>query len=150
MDGAQLVNMLTQQLIGEEGERLTAYKDSLGLWTIGIGRLIDSNRVGAGLTHYECIYLLNNDIEKVRHQLSINMPWTTSLDTVRYGVLCNMCFQLGITGLMNFKKFLEFVRTGDYEQASTEMLDSNWASQTPSRANRMSKQMSTGQWQMQT
>ena len=44
-------------------------------------------------------------------------------------------------------QILKMIEEGDYEGASKGMLNSLWAKQTPARANRMSKQMKTGEWQ---
>lgn len=137
---------LTKQLRRDENEVLTAYQDHLGFWTIGVGRLIDK-RKGGGITKEESAYLLSNDIDKREAELLQRAPWMTNLDPVRFGALMNMAFQMGVDGLFGFKNTLAMVRSGDYEGASAGMLQSTWATQTPERAARISKQMKTGVWQ---
>jgi len=139
-------NELTKQLRRDEYEVLTAYQDHLGFWTIGVGRLIDK-RKGGGITKEESAYLLSNDIDKREAELLRRAPWTANLDPVRFGALLNMAFQMGVDGLLGFKNTMAMVRAGDYEGASEGMLQSLWATQTPERAKRISKQMKTGVWQ---
>lgn len=137
---------LIRQLRDEEGEVLNAYQDHLGYWTIGVGRLIDK-RKGGGITKEESEYLLSNDISKVNSQLDANIPWWRKLDEPRQAVLQGMAFQMGIVNLLGFKNTLRMIEAADYEAAGDGMLNSLWAKQTPGRANRMSKQMKTGEWQ---
>lgn len=136
---------ITRLLRGEEGEVLTEYKDHLGYSTIGVGRLIDK-RKGGGITAEESAYLLGNDIQKRMIELERKLPWITSLNDARRGVLLSMAFQMGVDGLLGFKNTLEMVRTGRYEDAAKGMLNSKWAKQTPQRAKRHSEQMRTGNW----
>lgn len=138
-------DLLTKQLRRDEGERLSAYQDHLGFWTIGVGRLIDSRR-GGGITAEESAMLLSNDIDVRVKALELHLPWFKDLDDARKGVLVNMAFQLGITGLLGFKNTLEAVRTGKYAQAAKGMRESKWYSQTPNRAERLAKQMEEGVW----
>lgn len=140
------MSQIIDQLNRDEGRRLHAYQDHLGYWTIGVGRLIDL-RKGVGISPEEADYLLLNDVTRVRHELSKSLPWFVDLDDARQGALINMAFQLGTSGLMNFKKTLEHIRLGRYATAAGEMLQSKWAEQTPERAKRISKQMATGVWQ---
>lgn len=137
---------LTKQLRRDEGEVLNAYQDHLGFWTIGVGRLIDK-RKGGGITPGESAYLLNNDIDKRQAELLRRAPWMAALDPARFGVMLNMAFQMGVDGLMGFKNTLAMVKAGDYSGAAVGMLNSKWATQTPARAQRLSKQMATGEWQ---
>lgn len=137
---------LIKQLRSEEGEVLHVYNDSMGFATIGVGRLIDK-RKGGGITAEESAYLLGNDIAKVSEQLDAKLPWWRQLDDARQAVIQGMAFQMGIDGLIGFKNTLKMIESGDYEGASKGMLSSLWAKQTPGRANRMSKQMKTGEWQ---
>ena len=142
-----LTQNLAKQLTIDEGVESQAYKDSLGLLTIGIGRLIDPSVPGSGLRPDEIEYLFNNDLKDRIEKLSKEIPWFLELDEARQGVLLNMSFQMGVTGFLKFKNTLELVRTGKYTEAATAMLQSKWAKQTPKRAARLAKQMLTGEWQ---
>ncbi|MDP3115142.1 MAG: glycoside hydrolase family protein, partial [Candidatus Cloacimonadaceae bacterium] len=51
------------------------------------------------------------------------------MDEVRKSVLLNMCFNLGIGGLMGFNNTLAFIAAGDWERAANGMLASMWAKQ---------------------
>jgi lysozyme len=137
---------LVRQLNGDEGRKPCAYQDHLGFWTIGIGRLVDDRKPGAGLRPKEMDYMLANDIEDRVQQLTTRLPWFINLDEARQGVLLNMSFQLGVDGLLAFKNTLALVRQGKYAEAADAMLQSKWAGQTPERAKRLSDQMRDGQW----
>ncbi len=141
-----MIENLTTQLRRDEGEVLHAYQDHLGFWTIGIGRLIDK-RKGGGLTKDEAAYLLQNDIAKFTTTLRTRLPWFDQLDEARQGVLANMAFQMGVEGLLGFKNTLAMIQRGEYDAAANAMMQSKWATQTPQRAARLSKQMRTGEWQ---
>jgi lysozyme len=136
---------IRKQLRKDESEVLHAYQDHLGYWTIGIGRLIDKRR-GGGITKEESAYLLENDITTRLNELEQKLPWFSKLNEARQGALLNMSFQLGVPGLMNFKRTLELIEAGDYDAAADRMMLSLWARQTPKRAKRISEQMRTGKW----
>ena len=141
-----MIEKLTAQLRRDEGTRATAYKDSLGFLTIGVGRLIDSRKPGAGLRPDEIDYLLRNDINDRVAALTKALPWFDRLDEARQGVLINMAFQLGTAGLLGFKSTLALIADGNYAEAAEQMLKSKWATQTPARAKRLAEQMKTGEW----
>ena len=135
---------LLSQLYRDEGEILDAYQDSLGFWTIGIGRLID-RRKGGGISHEESGLLLLNDIKKHTDEVISRLPWALSLPGPRLGALINMHFQMG-NGLFGFVNTLELMRTGQWAAAAKAMLASKWAKQTPERALRISEQVRLNQW----
>ena len=137
---------LKSQLLRDEGVVRHAYEDSLGFTTIGVGRLIDFRR-GGGLRDGEIDFLLGNDIEEKTAQVLAALPWASKLSETRRAVLINMAFQLGINGLLKFKRALGSIEDGQYSEAAMEMLDSTWAKQTPARAMRLATQMETDQWQ---
>lgn len=142
-----MIEKLTAQLRRDEGTRETAYQDHLGFWTIGVGRLIDSRKPGAGLRPDEIDYLLKNDIADRVQALTKALPMLfPKLDEARQGVLVNMAFQLGTAGLLGFKSTLALVAAGKYSEAAEQMLKSKWATQTPARAKRLAEQMKTGEW----
>ena len=137
---------LTEQLRRDEGTESCAYQDSLGYWTIGVGRLIDA-RKGGGLSNDEIDYLLGNDIKAKTHEVLRALPWAARLSEARRAVLVNMAFQMGTKGLLAFHRTLGSVEDGQYGDAAVEMLNSTWAKQTPARAMRLATQMETDQWQ---
>ena len=136
---------LKSQLLREEGAESCAYQDSLGFWTIGVGRLIDS-RKGGGLSNDEIDFLLENDIKKITEQIHKFLPWVSKLNEPRQAVMLQMAFQMGIRGLLGFKRTLGSIEDGQFAEAADEMLQSEWAKQTPERANRLAQQMETGEW----
>ncbi len=134
---------LEDLLMREEGFVPYAYRDSLGYWTIGYGKLIDKQ--GGGITEDEGLYLLRNEVERQFKALRNSIPWIEQLDETRKTVLQAMAFQLGVAGLLSFKKTLAAVQTGDYAMAAKGMRGSKWAQQTPGRAERMAKAMESGE-----
>jgi len=138
---------LADELKDDEDFVSHAYQDSLGYWTIGYGTLIDE-RKGGGIDQEEAEYLLLRRIEKAAAGLKKNLPWVTSLDQVRYEVLVNMAFNMGLGdashGLLSFTNTLASIKSGRYEEASDRMLKSKWAKQVGRRAVKLSRQMRTG------
>jgi len=129
-------------LLDDEGQVLHAYQDHLGFWTIGVGRLIDKRR-GGGITHAESMYLLDNDIDVVLNALE-HLPYWCDLDATRQEALCNMAFQLGVAGLLNFKNTLAAVERQDWDAVYAGALNSKWAQQTPARALRVATALRDG------
>jgi len=129
-------------LVDDEREVLHAYQDHLGFWTIGVGRLIDKRR-GGGITHDESMFLLDNDIDEVLTALE-HLPYWCDLDATRQEALCNMAFQLGVAGLLNFKNTLAAVARQDWDAAYAGALNSKWAQQTPARALRVATALRDG------
>lgn len=138
---------LARQLCGDEAVEPCVYPDQFGYLTIGVGRLVDKRKPGAGLRPVEIDFLLQNDIEDRINALGKALPWFLQLDPARQGVLLNMAFQLGTVGLLKFDHTLPLIKAGQYDLAAHFMEQSLWARQTPARAKRMADQMRTGQWQ---
>lgn len=147
---------LIDELRRDEGERLKSYRDTMGLWTIGVGHLIDPARGadpapfgrdlrnGATITAAESAELLNRDISEKMAELDKRLSWWRELDEVRQRVLVNMAFNLGVAGLLAFKNTLAFIRQGDYAGAARGMLASAWAQQVGQRAHRLADMMVQG------
>lgn len=133
---------LIAQLKIDEGCRLTAYRDTVGVWTIGYGHAYV--QPGAVWTQAQAEAQLVEDVRKHNAELAERIPWIDDLDPVRRRVLQNMAFNLGINGLLGFRNTLEFVRTGQYERAAAGMLASKWAKQVGQRAVRLAQHMRTG------
>lgn len=124
---------LIEELKRDEGVVLTLYKCSAGKNTIGVGRNVDDR----GITDDESDYLLSNDIDLCVKELEGTFPWFQTLSDTRQRVMVNMCFNLGLSRLMGFRKFLAAMEAGEWETAGVEMLDSKWARQVGPRSTRL-------------
>lgn len=136
---------IEELLIKEEKFVKHAYRDSLGYLTIGIGRLIDK-RKGGKISYDEGLYLLHNDIDGREKELDHRLPWWRDLDENRRTVILAMAFQLGVSGLLKFKRTLRAIRSGKWDEAGVRMRRSLWYRQTTARAERMARVIETGHW----
>ena len=64
---------------------------------------------------------------------------------IRKAVLLDMCFNIGYTGLMKFKKMWFALANKDYALASREMKDSSWYLQVGNRSKRNVEIMASNQ-----
>lgn len=127
---------MEKQLVEHEGERLFPYRDSVGKLTIGIGRNLDDK----GITHAEARYMLRNDIFECERKLKELSIWD-QISEIRQRVLLDMCFNMGMIGLLGFKRMFEALRLQDYDKAAEEMIKSRWARQVGGRAVRLAAMM---------
>jgi len=136
-----LLQKVKEQLLRHEGLMLKPYRCAAGKLTIGVGRNLDD----CGISQKEAFVLLGNDILHCESQLLDHIPIAYSgLNETRKAVLLNMCFNLGISGLLEFKNTLAFIGAGDYERAANNMLASRWAKQVGRRAIELSELMRKG------
>ena len=137
-----LLVRVKEQLIRHEGLRLKPYRCTAGKLTIGVGRNLDD----CGISKSEAMILLENDILCCETELLEHLPVVyTGLNDTRKAVLVNMCFNLGIKGLLGFNNTLAFIGAGDWERAANGMLASKWAKQVGIRAIELSEMMRKGQ-----
>ena len=128
----------------DEGLRLTAYLDTVGVWTIGYGHTGPEVKRGLVWTAEKAEQVFIEDIKSHNAKLYARAPWIRQLDPVRRRVLENMAFNLGIDGLLGFKNTLKAVQDGRYDDAANGMLASLWAKQVKGRAVRLAQEMRTG------
>lgn len=113
-----------------EGLRLKCYKCSAGKNTIGWGRNLDD----VGISKDEAELMFRNDINVCIESLEKNIPFFYDLPENVMKVLIDMRFNLGLEGLLKFKKMLQAISEGNYEQASVEIKNSRYAKQVGKRA----------------
>lgn len=147
-----MLSQLKAQLEFEEGRKLKAYTCTQGHKSIGIGHNLDvkpafnGQRIPDIISEQLCDLIFDRDINDVIIQLNVNWPYNTNLDKVRRDAVLNMCFQLGVIGVMKFKLMLNALERSDWVAAKAHALDSTWASQTHARAKRVAEQLLTGQY----
>lgn len=120
----------------EEGWRGTAYKDSLGYWTIGYGFLVDARKSDSLPLAVADVWLDYKLQDKIA-ALDQNLPWWKKQPEEVQEALVNMAYQLGVSGLLKFKTTLALLEKGDREGAANSAMKSLWAKQTPERAKRV-------------
>ena len=132
---------LKELLIRHEGLVKKPYKDTVGKLTIGVGRNLDD----VGITKDEALYLLDNDIDRVEDELK-KFDWFNELDEVRQVAIIDMCFNLGLSRFLQFKKTIEALKDKDWGKAAEEMLNSKWAKQVGNRAVELSEMIKKGEF----
>jgi lysozyme len=132
---------LKDLLIQHEQYRQFPYTDSTGHLTIGIGRNISTR----GISSSEALQLLDDDIFYFSSKLSHLIPFFDTLDNVRQIVLIDMCFNLGINGILEFKDMLAALERKDFIGASSEISNSKAAAQDVNRYEQLAYIMKTGE-----
>jgi len=128
---------LLDEIKQDEGFRGESYLDSLDIPTIGFGTKLP-------LDEDEAEMILNHRLtKKIDHLVKVK-PIVMTLTKARQEVLFNMAYQLGVNGLLKFKKMWSAIEIGDFNTASNEGLDSRWHIQTPSRAEKLMKRLKEG------
>lgn len=128
-------------LVWAEGERLDLYKDSVGIYTIGVGHNIEEKGVSKAVSRL----MLKEDIQDVVNDCR-KLPYWNDLDSVRQLVVADMVFNLGFTRFLGFVNLNRALSIQDYVLAPVEMKDSKWFRQVGRRAIKLCKAMSTGEW----
>lgn len=151
------MNKLEEMLIRHEGDDPKAYTDSKGIWSLGIGRNLES----PGLSKHEIItifqqielpenlrlFLLDNDIQTVTNQLESSYPWFRDLEGARRDAVIDLCFNLGINRFRGFVEMIKAFERQDYETAANECLDSQAGRELPDRYGELSQMIKTGEYQ---
>ena len=132
---------VSKRLRSEEGYRTHLYEDSEGWLSIGIGYNIEEK----GLPPDIIEELFRRSVEEATADAA-RLTEFADLSAARQGVLIAMVFQMGLPKVRAFTKMLAALRSGDYQLAGAEMLDSVWANkQTPARAHREAEIMICGE-----
>lgn len=132
----------------EEGMRTRPYYCSEQYPTIGYGQRIGDK--GEPLpnittTEKEALKFLRGRISEIIIALSSKQSkaWN-NCNPQRQAVLISLAYQLGVTGVLAFKKMWAAIDNKDFNEAAIQMMDSKWAKQTRNRAIRQSSTMRSG------
>lgn len=131
-----ITQIVAEDLKADEGWVPHAYRCSEGYLTIGYGFLVDERR-GGQIPRHIALQWLHWEIDRRWTQLTSELPWLEDQPEDVQRALANMAYQLGVGGVLGFRKMLAALRTGDRETAAAEALKSTWARQTPNRAQRI-------------
>lgn len=137
---------LADDLKRDEGCKLKAYKDTLDIWTVGVGHAHVAP--GTVWTQAQADEQLALDILSAEVELDRHIPWWRQLSDERQDVMVNLCFNMGwgdgSRGLSSFHNTLRLIDVGDFEGAASGLLHSQWATQVHDRSTRLAEQLRTG------
>lgn len=122
-----------------EGYRREVYRCPAGKLTNGYGFNLD-----AGISEDEARLLLRYKLAKIALTLQNTLPVFNELNPTRQGVLVEMAYQMGVDGLLAFRRTIAHLARCEFADAAREMLQSKWAQQTPGRATALALVMERG------
>ncbi len=126
-----------------EGYRDKVYMDLERNLTCGWGHcLAEGSYVPARAAE---VFLENDIASAVSSFYRIDKKLQDKLNPVRRRVICNMIFNMGLSGVLGFKKMWKAIKKEDWDKAKTEMLDSTWSQQVGRRAFELANLMRKGE-----
>ena len=125
---------LLKKIKEHEGFRSRVYKCTEGYDTIGYGFAIKDLELDEDIAEE----ILLRKLEKLIKRLRDKFDWLDEVPHAVQGVLINMAYQMGVSGVSKFKKALHAMQMMQWKIAADELLDSRWAKQTPNRAKELS------------
>lgn len=154
-DASRLLN----SVVADEDYKPAPYKDSLGLWTFGIGRcletnpltgaewkrLLDNGWLNASIGKDGARWLTTCQLAAIEAVLG-RYTWFAQVGDVRQNAFIEMAFQLGFSRFAQFTQMLAAANVGDWQGVHDQALNSLWAKQTPARAQMIATMLLTGQW----
>lgn len=144
----EITKNLRDRVKSHEGCVLEPYDDSLGKLTVGIGHLVQAHerkrfQLGVKITQEEADELFDIDLNRAAagaDELIIkNIGDHDDLPQVIQEVLVEMVFQLGKTGVKQFRNMWTSLKEKDWPMAAMHMKDSRWRKQTKKRCEHLSK-----------
>jgi lysozyme len=120
-----------------EGVRLSPYKDSLGLWTVGVGHLIGDGKSlppewNRQFTMEEVDALFAKDY--IKHKQGAEQgPGYDKANQTGKAALIDLAFNMGNTWYNKFPNTTRSLEAGDFDTASAHLQDSLWYKQVGNR-----------------
>lgn len=145
MDKARLASQLKQA----EGVRNEAYRDSLGLWTAGVGHLLDQSRdwTGVVFTSDQVDAWLDADLDTAIHFAEQLLEWPQLDTAARQEAVVELVFNMGLSHWKQFAHCRMAITKKDWQTAHDQLLDSLWAKQVgAARSTRLANNLLTGEF----
>jgi lysozyme len=116
-------------LLLDEGKRNKPYKDSKGLWTIGIGRLIGAKLEDLTLSDYMIGEMFAEDIDKHWAEACdiFGAEFLAELEDARQIAILSLLFTLGKTKFLTFTSTIPAIKAKDWDRAAALLMSSKWA-----------------------
>ena len=142
-----MIDQLREELEIDEGNVKSVYLCSEKKLTVGIGHLCRKGEpeyemeVGTPISEERVAELFEKDIGWTLKDCYKLLPDFDMLPEEVRLIFANMMFNLGMSRLGMFKRFLAAIEDREWQKAADEMADSKWARQVPNRAGRLIERM---------
>lgn len=130
---------LKELLRKHEGWKKFPYTDTVGKLSIGCGR----NLTDRGLDDNEIMFLLEKDIIIAMTDLQSIFPDFFEFSDRRRVALISLAF-IGKEKLLGFKKMIQAVKDGRWDNAGDEVIESKYAKQVGERALEIAEMLREG------
>jgi GH24 family phage-related lysozyme (muramidase) len=122
-----------QMIIKHEGMKLQPYKDSLGLWTVGVGHLIGDGKslpkeFDRTFTKEEVYALFDEDFEKHR-KAAMNIPNFTRLGEKAQAAFIDLTFNMGPVWYKRWPSLVQSMKDFNIAAVIENLRTSKWAKQ---------------------
>ena len=133
-DDKEIMEMIKKH----EGVRTKPYKDSLGLWTVGVGHLIGDGKTlppewNRELSMAEVDKLFYEDYMSHK-KAAMKIPGYNLMNAKAQGALIDLTFNMGNTWFKKWPNFVKNLSEGNTIGAAASLEDSNWYKQVKGRA----------------
>ena len=133
------IEKLMNELKVDEGFRDKVYKCSAGKLTIGYGWNLEDSELPKRIAEMMLSYAIGDKLQSLER-----LSWWCGLNDARKRAIVNMAFNIGVAGVLKFKKMIAAIEREDFSQAALEMDDSKWSKQVGARADRLILMMNRG------
>ena len=125
-------------IIKHEGVRNKPYKDSLGLWTVGVGHLIGDGKSlpdswNRTFTNDEVMQMFDEDYSHHK-SAAMKIPGFDKVDSRGQGALTDLTFNMGPNWISKWPKLKKQLGEGDTQSAASNLEESKWYGQVGNRA----------------
>jgi len=126
----ELINSIKEN----EGFAGSPYNDSLGFLTFGYGSKFP-------ISPKEGQMILEHRLLRKIAELRYKKPMVKDLPKPIKEVLFEMCYQLGVNGVLQFKNMFKAIEDKNYDMMIIQMRNSRWNEQTPNRVRKLTKKV---------
>jgi len=129
---------IKDMIIKHEGKVNKPYKDSLGLWTVGVGHLIGDGKTlpdswNREFSNDEIMKMFDEDYKHHRDAAE-KIPGFDKFNSAGQGALTDLTFNMGPSWYKRFPNTAKQIEKGNAEGAAAGLEDSKWYTQVGKRA----------------
>ena len=133
-------NWIMDMIAGNEGARTRPYKDSLGLWTVGVGHLIGNGKtlppeMNREFSKKEIQEMYKKDFDH-HASAAARIPGFDKMNEKGKAGLIDLTFNMGPAWYKKWPNTVKALEAGDTESAAAGLQNSKWYGQVGNRAAR--------------